>query len=56
MTAQAEMDILNLYKGQPLSKAVNALEIMKAFHAQKACELRCRLAGMTIRPSLPTEK
>ena len=48
MLAETEMAILNLYKGQPLTKAVYALELMKTFTDQKRAELRVKLVGLTI--------
>ena len=48
MSPQAEMRILNLYKGQPLKKAVYALELMRAFQAQKTLELRVKIVGLKI--------
>ena len=48
MTAETEMKILNLYRGQPIKKAVYALDIMKTFTEQKKAELRVKLCGLQI--------
>ena len=48
MTAETEMKILNLYRGQPITKAVHALETMRAYTAQKKAELRVKLCGLQI--------
>ena len=48
MTAETELRIANLYKGKPLSKALYAIEVARAYHATKALELRIKIAGLTI--------
>jgi len=51
LTPNQQLQILNLYKGQPISKAERALDIMEAYQAEKANKsLRLRLAivGLSI--------
>ncbi len=43
MTAKAQMELLNLYKGQPVSRARYALDVMERYVAQKSLELRIKL-------------
>jgi len=43
MSPQAEMKILNLYKGQPLKRASYALEVAQHHHRNKVLELRIKL-------------
>ena len=48
MTPQAEMKILNLYKGQPLKRASYALEVAKSYHSNRVLALRVKLAPIKI--------
>lgn len=48
MSATAQMKILNLYKGQPLRKAVYALRVAEEFVAKRQLELRVKIVGLHI--------
>jgi len=48
MTADKQMQILNLYRGKPLKRAYLALEIMTAYTEQKQAELRIKLCGLQL--------
>jgi len=48
MSPQAEMKILNLYKGQPLKRASYALDVAKSYHSIKVLSLRVKLAPIKI--------
>ena len=48
MTAEKQMQVLNLYKGQPLKRAIYALNIAQAHTAQKTLELRIKVVGLVI--------
>lgn len=48
MRAKTEMRILNLYQGQPIKKAVRALEIIERWQLKKQLDLRCKLVGLKI--------
>ena len=48
MTADKQMQILNLYRGKPLKRAYLALEIMTAYTEQKQAELRVKLCGLQL--------
>ena len=45
MSSNAQLKLLNLYKGQPLRKAAHALEVAEKFIQQKKTELRIKLVG-----------
>ena len=48
MSPATEMQILNLYKRKPLSKAIHALEVMKLRHANKILDKRLKLQGLVL--------
>jgi len=48
MSAEAEMKILNLYNGQPIKKAVYALEVAEQFVANRTLSLRLKIVGLEV--------
>jgi hypothetical protein len=48
MSPNAQMKLLNLYKGKSIRKASHALDVATAYHAQKTLQLRLRISGLTI--------
>ena len=48
LSPDAQMKILNLYRGQSIKKAEHALVVADSFARTKQCSLRIKLVGITI--------
>jgi len=48
LSAEAQMRILNLYKGQPTQRAEHALAVAEGFARNRQCSLKIRLVGIKI--------